>query len=514
MTIGLTPGCGEGSGPNKSQRGEIRFIIEEFLSNPTENAVQLALMPAEEVELYVEYGDVGENPTQRTPLRTVAARTLVTFDLGGLLPDQGYVYRVHVRRPTTDEFVSRPKFPFRTLRRDRSALFRFAYAADSHITGRWVQARCGSPDHMLTVQNFVRTLENILATESDFVVGAGDNFMTHLRLLQPCGELAELGTGTVRTAEQADRRYEVALSPELWGLVARRLPFLTVLGNHDGEARFGDVDGSYGHFPDTRELSRRARMSHLPDPTKVYEGSEHGDLYYTFTSGDARFIILDLMSGPEDFPKTAADWTLGDKQLRWFEKVLKKNDRTWTFVFIEHLDGGVTNPDGKPLPYPGGPPGGYHYGRGGLRATRDRTLTSDFLGEQAVLQRLMRENGADVVFHAHDHVAVAGEKKGPDGAGEGVYYVLGGQAAGDEGGPIWENLSWFREQYDYDGNGEADFLSNVNGARRPGFYRVTVHASDRVDIAFVGSDVTDPTMDGKVLFEFTINSDGTSSLPF
>jgi len=37
------------------------------------------------------------------------------------------------------------------------------------------------------------------------------------------------------------------------------------------------------------------------------------------------------------------------------------------------------------------------------------------------------------VFHAHDHLALAGEKLAPDGTGEGVIYVMGGQATGVSG---------------------------------------------------------------------------------
>ena len=108
---------------------------------------------------------------------------------------------------------------------------------------------------------------------------------------------------------RSDLRYDVALSPALFGRLTRQLPFFYVLGNHDGEARYGDSEGSYGHFEDTRALSRGARLRHLPDPTSVYPGSENGDLYFSFVSGDARFIILDVMAGPLDYPKVPEDWT-------------------------------------------------------------------------------------------------------------------------------------------------------------------------------------------------------------
>jgi hypothetical protein len=356
------------------------------------------------------------------------------------------------------------------------------------------------------VDNFLRTLENLQTTDLDFVIAAGDNFMTHSNRLKPCEGWARIGSGTVRTAEQADLRYELALSPELWGSVTNRLPFFYVLGNHDGEARFGDARGYYGHYPDTRPLSRGARMRHLPDPTRVYHGSRNGDLYFTFTTGDARLIILDVMSGPDDYPARPEDWTLGPDQLRWLEGVLRDNDRTWTFVFIEHLVGGVPGLHTHLPPDADRPE--YAYGRGGILSTLDGTPSSEFVGEQALLQELMRENDVQLFFHAHDHVALVGEKLDTEGRGEGVHYVMGGQASSL--GPRWIRLPRFRQNTDYDGDGEPDFLSEVNGTAKPGFYRVTVHGSSSAEVAYVSSDAES---NGEVVFDFTVLPDGSSTLP-
>ena len=73
------------------------------------------------------------------------------------------------------------------------------------------------------------------------------------------------------------------------------------------------------------------------------------------------------MAGPRDYPMQPDDWTLGAEQLRWFERVLTENDRTWTIVFAEHLVGGVVSPElaTETMTHYDA------YGRGGLRATRD-----------------------------------------------------------------------------------------------------------------------------------------------
>ena len=146
-----------------------------------------------------------------------------------------------------------------------------------------------------------------------------------------------------------------------------------------------------------------------------------------------------------------------------------------------------------------------------MRATLDGTPRGRFRGEQALLQKLMRENGVDVFFHAHDHIAVVGEKRAPDGRGEGVYYAMGGQSSGDDFGPGWSRFDWFQEQVDYDEDGVADFLSGANASSQPGFYRVTVKGRESIELAYVMSS-PDPQRNGTVAFNVTIHADGTSSL--
>jgi|GEM_PF-894921 len=484
----------------------VEFRTEEIVTNPTERSVQIGLVPTEDVELYATFTpletETEGDASQTTPLH-VGAGTLATLRLEGLAPGTRYRAQVHLRRRGESNFVARAPVHFRTLRADPEATVRFAYAADSHIVGRYIKSECAQSPGSHALLNFQQTLDNVLASDVDFIIAGGDNFMTHARKLRVCPAYETYGSGTVRTAAQADLRYELGLA--LWGRVARELPFLYVLGNHDGEARFGDAQGSYGHFSNTRALSRNARLRHLPDPTATYDGSREGDLYYTFRSGSARFIVLDVMAGPTALPKQADDWTLGAAQLGWLEAVLAANHSPWVFVFAEHLVGGVTSPDGRPFADETGTPGEYHYGRGGLRATVDGTTKGRFLGEQAALQALLRRHGADVFFHAHDHVAVIGEKRGPDGRGEGVFYALAGQAAGETDGPSWVANTWFANQMDYDGDGRPDYEGS-NGTTAPGFYRVTVEGTKRVLLEFVRSD----SPDAPVAFRWTIFPDGSS----
>ena len=506
--------CGGGD-PEPNDRpiaAPVRFVVEELLTNPTETTAQITMIPDEAAELYAEYGPSAGSDRRRTPTASLQRSEAGSLQLSNLSPGTAHRYQIHVRRPGEAIFQRREPHTFRTLEPNRDAVVRFAYAADSHIAERWVASRCSSTVRsQQEVESFFHTVDHIRTGELDFLIAAGDNFMTHSPAFSSCDGLQEFGNGTVRTAGQAEARYREVLSTRLWGKLTADLPFFYVLGNHDGEARFGDAAGSYGHYPDTRRLSRAARLATLPDPTQVYDGSKNQDLYFSFTSGDARFIILDVMSGPLDYPTEPQDWTLGADQLNWLEKTLSENDRTWTFVFIEHLVGGVPGKHQRLRDRGDENPPEYAYGRGGIRSTVDGEPGSEFVGEQAVLQKLMRNHGVRFCFHAHDHVALIGEKKNSRGEGEGVYYIMGGQASGTR--PRWLNKDRFHENADYDNDGQADFLSNVNGTLARGFYRVTVYGSERVEIAYIASAPDDPAIDGQAVLQLTLFQDGTTKWP-
>lgn len=126
------------------ERSPVDFIVGEVLTNPTERSIEIALLPGEDVELYAAYQEFAEGPPRRSPQIRAAARELAVLKLGDLLPDREYEYAVWVRRPGDGEFAARPGATFRTLRRQAGSVFRFAYAADSHIVGRWIKVACSS----------------------------------------------------------------------------------------------------------------------------------------------------------------------------------------------------------------------------------------------------------------------------------------------------------------------------------------------------------------------------------
>jgi hypothetical protein len=211
----------------------VELIGEEILANPTAHGVQVSILPDEAVEVYATYGPIDASADRDVELRQKTgslkrrARELAVLSIDELAPGTRHRVQLHLRRPGERSFQSRPALEFRTLYAEAEASVRFAYAADSHIVGRYIAALCRPSQRMLErLADFQRTLDNILASQVDFVIAGGDNFMTHNPRQEGCEKSKAYGSGTVRSAEEADRRYELALSPILWGQVTRQLPFL------------------------------------------------------------------------------------------------------------------------------------------------------------------------------------------------------------------------------------------------------------------------------------------------
>jgi hypothetical protein len=453
----------------------VRWLSGEVLTHPGQRSVLLSLIPAEPVELYVDFGPRENGWRWRTPQRHVAARATAVFRLDGLEPGQHYRYRVRYRRAAAEgSFDARPERTFHKLRAPGDPV-RFGFSTDSHLYLGWALAHCGDDATELARVN--RTLDNIRRSETDFLILGGDEAQMHCVRCPPCrvdGESA--GTGTVRSLLEAQLRYRVTRRG--FEPLAGEVAIVPTLGNHDGEAGFGDSEGRCGQYADTRQISRLARMDHFPVPTDGIDGAADGS-YFAFESGDALFVILDVMSHTTSYPRAAEDWSLGDEQLRWLERTLRRSERRWKLLFAHHLVGGS---DWSLC---------YTYGRGGIKSTEDGTTAGRFRGEQARVHALMLRHGAQGFFIGHDHVFAAGEK-------DGILYVVGGQA----GGParsFWTFDPVFNEAYDYDADGKPDYLVDK------GFVRVTVEGPERVTIEYVKTDVDDAAENGRVLFQTTLD---------
>jgi len=149
--------------------------------------------------------------------------------------------------------------------------------------------------------------------------------------------------------------------------------------------------------------------------------------YYAFSWGDALYVILNIQtyskpSNPKELPSLMEDvnqiteWTLGEKQMAWFERTLRQATERFRFVCMHHAAGGNAGDAANTL-----------YGRGGARAWNT--------GEQARIHALMKKYHVQIFFYGHDHVFV-------DDVVDGIHYALPGSC-----GAPWK---FTREQTGYE----------------------------------------------------------------
>lgn len=480
--------------------GDELFAIAETLMLPTHDGVTLRLIPDTAMSLRVSYGTHPEALAESTAVQAVPAGSPYECRLRELSDNTTYYYRVHYAvTGGTGRVLARPVHSFTTLPAPGRA-FTFAYATDSHQYEGWTDdVFDGKPDGEA---RFRLTMDNLLGRRPRFLVIGGDFVQTQCSCAGGVYEGESYAPGNALTVEQASLRYQVAFSPEEYGRVTADVPFVYVLGNHDGEG---------GWYSDALfTSSRTARLHTFANPASVYPSHEDG-YYYAFEAGDALVVVVDVMRFTPVKPTGAQSWTLGAAQLAWLEAVLSTSSAPWRFVFAEHLIGG------EPTPTLIG--AGYYYGRGGLRATLDDPSTPDvdeedqitglFKGEQQLVQWIEEQTappgGSSFFLTGHDHVAITPtEKLRADGGGTHTYHVKGGRAGFV--GPPWANDDGFKVEMDFDSNGTADYDQPEVGTRKPGFFLIHVDGPDRVTFEYVVTSLDDAELNDTVLFSKTIEA--------
>jgi hypothetical protein len=459
----------------------VAFEVEELLMFPRTDGVTLSVVPAEAAELVLRYGH--STPPFETPITSVAAGERAEFVLHGLPAGLQASYRLLARRPGEAEFQARAPGSFRTLP-EPGGVVRFAMLADTHAYAQWAHDS-PLPDDGFGVM--LATMQNMVDDEAlDFMVLGGDFAMTDCGAA--CTEVPGGGSGNVTTVEEALFRYRKTFSPEVLGPLFGRLPFVAVLGNHEGEAGFEDLALVCQEGNPVLTFSRTAREQTLPHAP---HGDDRAGGYFAFEAGDALIVVLDIMRHNIRTPMTPEDWTLGTEQLVWLERTLRQSSRAWKIVFAEHLVGGAKPPNNC-----------YWYGRGGLKATHDGTIEGTFLGEQALVHEIMKASGAQLFLSCHDHIVAFGEKRDAAGRGEGVWYMTAGKGSGVQS--PWSNQDWYAELMDYDEDGVPEYLTEVTGTRAPGYVRVTVDGKHWLSVEYVQTSLTDPAANGTTLLSFMI----------
>jgi len=288
-----------------------------------------------------------------------------------------------------------------------------------------------------------KVVQNASGAKAEFVLDLGDNVAWR--------GSREFPQTSSDGALSAYARYRRQIGP-----LSMHCPHFAVIGNWAGEN---------GKFPEKNiEIVAAVRRAMLPGPnhqTYPQGGSERED-YYAFSWGDALYVILNIQtyskpSDPDQLPSLMADvnkiteWTLGEKQMTWFETTLKNATERFRFVCMHHPAGGNA---GDPL--------NTVYGRGGARAWNT--------GEQARIHSLMKKHKVQIFFYGHDHVFV-------DDIVEGIHYTLPGSC-----GAPWK---FTKEETGYDR-----------------FWPDSGHA--QLDVTPEKATVTFINLEGKVLHSFSV----------
>jgi len=415
---------------------ESGLFLPPLLTRTTGTSIRISAMNGEKAaEAVIELRKEDTSEWAR-PQPALKASGYENFDwnLRDLRPATRYEYRV-LLKPGSDESLRQAVTgSFRTQRKG-PASYTAVLMTDPH-TG-YFPAGSGP---VLTLDKVV---QNASRAKAEFVLDLGDNVAW-----PGSREYPQTNPGG---ALSAYARYRRQIGP-----LSVNCPHFAVIGNWSGES---------GKFPEQSiETAAIVRRNLLPGPnhqTYPQGGSERED-YYAFTWGDALYVMLNIQtyskpSKPDRLPSLMADvnqiqeWTLGEKQMSWFETTLKNATERFRFVCMHHPAGGNA---GDPL--------NTVYGRGGSRAWNT--------GEQVRIHGLMKKHKVQIFFYGHDHVFV-------DDIVEGIHYTLPGSC-----GAPWK------------------FTKEETGYER--FWPDSGHAL--LDVTPEKAGVTFINLEGKILHTFSV----------
>lgn len=333
--------------------------LDVIAGAPTKDAVLLSVRAAKDGKYRIDYTGKGDKGTLEGDLRAGEPREV---EVKGLKPDTAYSYTAMVGD-------ARVTGKFRTAR-GKDSEFVFDVQADSHL------------DENTSLDVYANTLKNEVADQADFLVDLGDTFMVD-KYQQYTDSLKQY---------QAQRYW--------FSVVGSQMPVFLCLGNHDGECGWAQRGG------DVASWSREQRRRYLPviRPDGFYSGAPDKGLYYSWTWGDALFVVLDPFVATMQRPHAEGDgwnWTLGKAQFGWLESTLKQSDARFKFIFIHHLVGGF----GREA-------------RGGVEAAGnfewgdEAEFPSRRTGWAEPVHALMKKYHVSALFHGHDHLYVRQERDG------------------------------------------------------------------------------------------------------
>lgn len=320
-----------------------------ILFSSSKNTMEASLLSYKNAQIYFEYNNL------KSSIFNIKANAPFNFDFKNLSPNTKYNYHLFYKKTGEKNFVKSKTYYFSTPKKSKEE-FTFTVIADSHL------------DENCDTAIYKNTLQNVEKIQPDFHIDLGDTFMVD-----------KYGSEYKNSIKQylAQRYY--------FGLISHSSPLFLVHGNHDGES-----GNSRNGMTEWAEAQRTKYF-----PSKNYKK------YYSFTWGNALFVVLD------PFEQTLKDgndnpWnrTLGKEQYYWLENTLKTSKAPYKFVFIHNLVGGL---DGKGKAR-GGAEAVPFYEWGGKNKEGVDEFQKFRPDLKLPIHELLKKYGVNIVFHGHDHV--------------------------------------------------------------------------------------------------------------
>ena len=352
-----------------------------ILGRPTNNSVTASILFDQNVTYFIEYGIQSGTYTNTTTVYNNVMNVPDEIDLTGLTANTKYYYRMQYKPTATSSYLISSEYSFHTQRAPGSS-YTFTVESDEHLYD------IKGDRNMYQV-----TLANELADQPDFMLSLGDIF----------GDDHTPTTTTSADMDALHKDYRQYL-----GQVCHSIPFYVCLGNHEGENDY------YMNQTPPNNIGiwgTQWRKYYYPNPypNSFYSGNtqienfgiETPENYYSWTWGDALFVVLDVYrteifpgATPADGSKpTNWDWTLGYSQYLWMRNILENSTATHKFVFAHHSRG-----QGR-----GGIVWAPGFEWGGMQGTQYK-FDQYRPGWEKPIHQVFVDSGVDIFFQGHDHL--------------------------------------------------------------------------------------------------------------
>lgn len=348
-----------------------------ILGRPTDVSVTANILFDRNVDYYFQYGIQSGNYTDSTGILYNVQDVPDEIDLQNLLADVKYYYVVKYKLTNSSVYSSSPEYSFHTQRAIGSS-FTFTVESDEHLYDK------------KGVQSIYQLcLNNQAQDEPDFMLSLGDIF----------GDDHHPDSSSSPEFDSLHKAYRPFL-----GSLCHSVPFYVCLGNHEGENDYYLGQNPPNNIAVWGTLWRKYYYPN-PFPNSFYSGNTDNEPfgmgqpenYYSWTWGNALFVVLDVYRDENDTsPKPKNwNWSLGLPQYTWLQNTLQNSTAQFKFVFAHHVRG---------------------QGRGGITEARlfewggyeqngaSYTFPTNRPGWAMPIHDLFRTYGVNVFFQGHDHL--------------------------------------------------------------------------------------------------------------